>query len=47
MIDRVSMSRRKFIFTAASASVLTVVGEVSVGGFLQSVEAVPIPKGTG
>ncbi|PMB04798.1 DUF839 domain-containing protein [Fischerella thermalis CCMEE 5273] len=47
VIDRVSMSRRKFIFTAASASVLTVVGEVSVGGFLQSVEAVPIPKGTG
>ncbi|AUT03240.1 twin-arginine translocation pathway signal protein [Nostoc sp. CENA543] len=47
VIDRVSMSRRRFIMTAASASVLTVVGEVSLGGFLQSVEAAPIPKGTG
>ncbi|MCF4969856.1 PhoX family protein [Nostoc sp. CMAA1605] len=47
VIDRVSMSRRRFIMTAASASVLTVVGEVSIGGILQSVEAAPIPKGTG
>ncbi|MBD2346190.1 PhoX family protein [Anabaena subtropica] len=47
VIDRMSMSRRKFIFTAASASVLTVVGEVSIGGLLQSVQASPIPKGTG
>jgi secreted PhoX family phosphatase len=47
VIDRMSMSRRKFIFTAASASVMTVVGEVSIGGFLQSVEAAPIHKSTG
>ncbi|BAY39873.1 twin-arginine translocation pathway signal [Nostoc sp. NIES-2111] len=47
VIDRMSMSRRKFIFTAASASVMTVVGEASIGGFLQSVEASPIPKSRG
>ncbi|MBD2438122.1 PhoX family phosphatase [Nostoc sp. FACHB-110] len=43
VINRVSMSRRRFIVTAASASALTVVGEVSIGGFLRSVEAAPIP----
>lgn len=47
VIDRIGMSRRRFILTAASASVLTVVGEVSIGGFLRSVEAAPIPPGLG
>jgi len=47
VIDRVSVSRRKFIMTAAGASILTVLGETSIGGFLQSVEAAPIPRGLG
>ncbi|WP_414575581.1 PhoX family protein [Anabaena sp. CCY 9402-a] len=47
VIDRVSLSRRRFIMTAVGTSVLTVLGDVSIGGFLQSVEAAPIPKGTG
>ncbi|GAB1542642.1 PhoX family phosphatase [Scytonema sp. NUACC21] len=47
VIERVGMSRRRFILTAASASVLTVAGEVSIGGFLRSVEAAPIPAGPG
>ncbi|MBW4626524.1 MAG: PhoX family phosphatase [Brasilonema octagenarum HA4186-MV1] len=47
VIDRIGMSRRRFILTAASASVLTVVGEVSIDGFLRSVEAAPIPAGLG
>jgi uncharacterized protein len=47
VIDRVSVSRRRFLFTAASASVLTVVGDISIGGFLQTVEATSIPKGKG
>ncbi|MDM9381701.1 PhoX family phosphatase [Chlorogloeopsis sp. ULAP01] len=47
VIERFSMSRRRFIITAASTSVLTVMGEVSIGGFLHSVEAAPIPPGTG
>ncbi|KAB8314312.1 PhoX family phosphatase [Tolypothrix campylonemoides VB511288] len=47
VIDRIGMNRRRFILTAASASVLTVVGEVSIGGFLRSVEAAPIPPGPG
>ncbi|MFQ4145224.1 PhoX family phosphatase [Chlorogloeopsis sp. ULAP02] len=47
VIERFSMSRRRFIITAASTSVLTVMGEVSIGGFLHSVEAAPIPPGQG
>ncbi|MBD0261542.1 MAG: PhoX family phosphatase [Tolypothrix sp. Co-bin9] len=47
VIERMGMSRRRFILTAASASALTVVGEVSIGGFLRSVEAAPIPPGPG
>ncbi|MCC5601837.1 PhoX family protein [Nostoc favosum] len=47
VIDRVSLSRRRFIMTAVGTSVLTVLGDVSIGGFLQSVDAAPIPKGTG
>lgn len=45
VIDRMSMSRRRFVLTAAGASVFTVVGEVSIGGFLRTVEAAPIPVG--
>ncbi|PMB42994.1 twin-arginine translocation pathway signal protein [Fischerella thermalis CCMEE 5330] len=47
VIERMGMSRRRFIFTAASASALTVIGEVSIGGFLRSVEAAPIPPSPG
>ncbi|AFY46132.1 putative phosphatase [Nostoc sp. PCC 7524] len=47
VIDRVSLSRRRFIMTAVGTSVLTVVGEVSIGGFLHSVEASPIPAKPG
>jgi uncharacterized protein len=47
VIDRVSLSRRRFVMTAVGTSVLAVLGDVSIGGFLQSVEAAPIPKGTG
>lgn len=47
VIGRMGMSRRRFIFTAAGATAATVLGEVSVNGFLQSVEAAPIPAGLG
>ncbi|MBW4683866.1 MAG: PhoX family phosphatase [Komarekiella atlantica HA4396-MV6] len=47
VIERVSMKRRRFILTAVGTSVLTVLGDVSISGFLQSVEATPIPEGTG
>jgi uncharacterized protein len=47
VIGRMGMSRRRFILTAAGTSALTVLGEVSINGFLQTVEAAPIPPGTG
>jgi hypothetical protein len=47
IIARVGMNRRRFIVTAASTAALTVAGEVSIHGFLSSVEAAPIPPGRG
>lgn len=43
VIGRVSMKRRRFVMTAVGTSVLTAVGNVTVGGFLQTVEAAPVP----
>ncbi|BAY91869.1 MULTISPECIES: PhoX family protein [unclassified Tolypothrix] len=47
VINRVSMKRRRFIMTAVGASALTVLGDVSVSGLLQTVEATPAPKSKG
>jgi uncharacterized protein len=47
VIGRMGMNRRRFIMTAAATSALTVVGEVSIGGFLRTVEAAPIPPSAG
>ncbi|AFZ59192.1 PhoX family phosphatase [Anabaena cylindrica FACHB-243] len=47
VIDRVSIKRRRFITTAVGASVMTVLGDMTLGGFFQTVEAAPIPAGIG
>ncbi|YAF95003.1 MAG: PhoX family phosphatase [Nodularia sp. CChRGM 3473] len=47
VIGRMSMKRRRFIMTAVGASALTVLGDVTIGGFLQTVAAAPIPPSTG
>ncbi|WYL97528.1 MAG: PhoX family phosphatase [Gloeotrichia echinulata IR180] len=47
VIERVGIKRRRFIMTAVGTSVLTVLGDVSINGFLQTVEAAPIPAGPG
>jgi uncharacterized protein len=47
VIDRMGMKRRRFIMTAVGTSALTAIGKVSIGGFLQTVEAAPIPSSTG
>ncbi|AKG23401.1 PhoX family protein [Calothrix sp. 336/3] len=41
------MSRRKFLLTAAGASAVTILGEVSISGLLQTVQAAPIPPSKG
>jgi secreted PhoX family phosphatase len=47
VIARAGMSRRRFLYTAAGTAALTVAGEVSLRGFINSVEAAPIPRGPG
>ncbi|MDB9316411.1 PhoX family protein [Nodularia spumigena] len=47
VIGRVSMKRRRFIMTAVGASALTVLGDVTIGGLLQTVAASPVPAGLG
>ncbi|BAY66599.1 twin-arginine translocation pathway signal [Calothrix brevissima NIES-22] len=47
VIDRMGVSRRRFLITAASTAALTVVGDISIGGLLQTVEAANIPKSKG
>ena len=47
VIERMGMKRRRFIVTAVGTSVLTALGDVTIGGFLNTVEAAPIPASTG
>lgn len=47
VIGRVNMKRRRFIFTAVSASVATVVGSVTIRGLLQTVTKSPVVPGLG
>ncbi|MBD2198990.1 MULTISPECIES: PhoX family protein [Calothrix] len=47
VIDRMSVSRRRFLITAASTAALTVVGDISIGGLIQTVEASDIRKSKG
>ncbi|MBW4643918.1 MAG: PhoX family phosphatase [Goleter apudmare HA4340-LM2] len=47
VIDRMGMKRRRFIMTTVGTSALTAIGKVSIGGFLQTVEAAPIPSSVG
>jgi secreted PhoX family phosphatase len=47
VIDRVDPARRRFIRTSMSASTLAALGGVSLGGFIEAVEAAPIAPSTG
>ncbi|GAX34555.1 PhoX family protein [Nodularia sp. NIES-3585] len=47
VIGRVSIKRRRFVMTAVGTSALTVLGDISLSGFLQTVEAAPVPAGLG
>ncbi|WP_414552994.1 PhoX family protein [Anabaena sp. CCY 0017] len=47
VIGRVSLKRRRFVMTAVGTSALTVLGDMSLGGFLQTVSAAPVPAGLG
>jgi uncharacterized protein len=47
VIAQVSESRRHFLKSAFSATALASVGGVTLGGFMQSVEAAPIPPSVG
>ncbi|MBW4554479.1 MAG: PhoX family phosphatase [Trichormus sp. ATA11-4-KO1] len=47
VIERVSMKRRRFIMTAVGASAVTVLGDVTIGGILQTVAASTVPAGLG
>ncbi|HYW18650.1 MAG TPA: PhoX family phosphatase [Nodularia sp. (in: cyanobacteria)] len=47
VIGRASMKRRRFVITAVGTSALTVLGDISLSGFLQTVEAAPVPAGLG
>ncbi|TVP62386.1 MAG: PhoX family phosphatase [Nodularia sp. (in: Bacteria)] len=42
-----NMKRRRFVITAAGASAFTVLSDMTLGGFLQTVEAAPVPAGLG
>jgi uncharacterized protein len=47
VIGRTSLSRRTFIKSAVSASVLAALGGVTMSGFMRTVQAAPIPAGNG
>jgi uncharacterized protein len=47
VINRATMKRRRFVMTAVGTSALTVLGDVSLSSFLQTVEAAPVPPGLG
>jgi uncharacterized protein len=47
VINRVNMKRRRFVMTAVGTSALTILGDVSLSSFLQTVEAAPVPPGLG
>ncbi len=47
VIGRVSMKRRRFITTTAAATAATVFSDIAISGFLQTVEAAPVPAGLG
>jgi len=47
VIARVDESRRRFLRTSVSASVLAAMGGISLGGFVRTVEAAPIAPGLG
>ena len=47
VIGRVSMKRRRFMITTAATSAVTVLGDISLGGFLKTVAAATVPAGLG
>jgi secreted PhoX family phosphatase len=47
VIGRVNIKRRRFILTTAAASAATVFSDIAISGFLQTVEATPVPVGLG
>ncbi|MFT3735787.1 MAG: PhoX family phosphatase [Rhodocyclaceae bacterium] len=47
VIDQIEPSRRRFIKGAASSSMLAAAGGVTMSGILNTVEAAPIPAGSG
>ncbi len=47
VMGRLSMKRRRFVMTAVGASAVTVLGDMTLGGFLQTVSAAPVPAGLG
>jgi hypothetical protein len=47
VLARVDMGRRTFLQSSVSAGVLAALGGVSLGGFVRSVSAAPLPKGLG
>ena len=47
VLARVDVGRRTFLQGSVSASVVAALGGVSLGGFMRSVSAAPLPPGTG
>jgi secreted PhoX family phosphatase len=47
VLSRVDVGRRTFLQSSVSASVLAALGGVSLGGFVRSVSAAPLPKSAG
>ncbi|MDQ1242216.1 MAG: uncharacterized protein QG550_1467 [Pseudomonadota bacterium] len=47
VLARVDVGRRTFLQSSVSAGVLAALGGISLGGFVRSVSAAPVPKGTG
>ncbi|MBP6900072.1 MAG: PhoX family phosphatase [Burkholderiaceae bacterium] len=47
VVARIDLSRRRFVRGGASATALTAIGGLSLGGLVQTVEAAPVPAGLG